>query len=219
MCYAPRAVYLISEEAEPNNIYICGSAGGGGSPGAAPARSVSPPSTDKWSCTLCTYLNWPRANKCVQCRSPRRRASPLTASNLHEALAPLHIRTPSSESLARRGSPSTPSPRHGDPPSIISSAGGPRKWSCPTCTYENYPRSRRCAMCQSWRADAEEGEGAAAASPPLSNYEYERRLKQLRRRQREADWGWLNACLATVEGDLQPVDAYLSSGQFWSGLL
>ncbi|XP_037068905.1 ubiquitin thioesterase ZRANB1-like [Pollicipes pollicipes] len=184
MCYAPRVVYLISEQADPR-----GGGGGGGSSSPPASPRAADEAGRKWPCALCTYLNWPRAAKCVQCLSPRRRASPLSAAGLHEALAPLRIRTPSAESLARRGSPPTPSPRHQEP------AAGPRKWACAACTYENYPRRRRCA-----------------ASPPLSNYEYERRLKQLRRRQREADWGWLSACLATVDGDPEPVDAYLASG-------
>jgi len=45
-----------------------------------------------------------------------------------------------------------------------------------------------------------------------NNCEYERRLKQIRQRMREADWNWLNACLGVVEGDPNPVEAYLSSG-------
>lgn len=38
-----------------------------------------------------------------------------------------------------------------------------------------------------------------------NNYEYERR-------RRNADWTWLNACLAVVQGDPGPVGAYLSAG-------
>lgn len=51
-------------------------------------------------------------------------------------------------------------------------------------------------------------EGAVA----LNNYETERILRQLRRRLREADWIWLNACIGVVEGNYEPVQAYLSSG-------
>lgn len=52
------------------------------------------------------------------------------------------------------------------------------------------------------------GEGAMA----LNNYETERLLRQLRRRLREADWAWLNACNGVVEGNYEPVEAYLSAG-------
>ena len=53
------------------------------------------------------------------------------------------------------------------------------------------------------------GEGAMA----LNNYETERLLRQLRRRLREADWAWLNACNGVVEGNYEPVEAYLSAGK------
>lgn len=46
----------------------------------------------------------------------------------------------------------------------------------------------------------------------LNNYETERLLRQLRRRLREADWAWLNACNGVVEGNYEPVEAYLSAG-------
>ncbi len=28
----------------------------------------------KWACQMCTYLNWPKSRKCVQCLSPRTRS-------------------------------------------------------------------------------------------------------------------------------------------------
>ncbi|XP_018015625.1 ubiquitin thioesterase trabid [Hyalella azteca] len=51
-------------------------------------------------------------------------------------------------------------------------------------------------------------EGAIA----LNNYETERLLRQLRRRLRDADLAFLNACLAVVEGNYEPVERYLSAG-------
>ena len=45
-----------------------------------------------------------------------------------------------------------------------------------------------------------------------NNCDYERRLRQLRRRLRETDWSWLTACMGVVEGDLNAVEAYLNSG-------
>ena len=37
-------------------------------------------------------------------------------------------------------------------------------------------------------------------------------MRQLRRRMREADWTWLTACMGVVEGDMNPVEAYLNGG-------
>lgn len=34
----------------------------------------------------------------------------------------------------------------------------------------------------------------------------------MRRLKRNADWNWLNACIGVIEGDPNPVEAYLSSG-------
>ena len=45
-----------------------------------------------------------------------------------------------------------------------------------------------------------------------NNLDYEKRLKQLRRRMKETDWSWLSACMGVVEGDSNPVEAYLNSG-------
>ena len=39
----------------------------------------------------------------------------------------------------------------------------------------------------------------------------EKRMKQLRRRMRDIDRVWLSACMSLVEGDSNPVEAYLNS--------
>ena len=40
----------------------------------------------------------------------------------------------------------------------------------------------------------------------------EKRMKQLRRRMRDIDRVWLSACMGLVEGDSNPVEAYINSG-------
>ena len=42
-----------------------------------------------------------------------------------------------------------------------------------------------------------------------NNLENERKARHLRR---NADWNWLNACIGVIEGDPNPVEAYLASG-------
>jgi ubiquitin thioesterase ZRANB1 len=44
-----------------------------------------------------------------------------------------------------------------------------------------------------------------------NNAEAERRRRQARQRQ-AADWPWLDACLGVVQGDPNPVEAYLANG-------
>ena len=46
----------------------------------------------------------------------------------------------------------------------------------------------------------------------MNNLNNEKRVKQLRRRMRDIDWIWLSACMGVVEGDSNPVEAYLNSG-------
>ena len=55
---------------------------------------------------------------------------------------------------------------------------------------------------------ASPGGGSGAGSPSgesNNNLQYEKRLRQLRRRMRETDWAWVSACMGAVE-------AYLNSG-------
>ncbi len=37
-------------------------------------------------------------------------------------------------------------------------------------------------------------------------------MRQLRRRLRESDWTYLAACMGVAEGDMNPVEAFLSTG-------
>lgn len=69
------------------------------------------------------------------------------------------------------------------------------------CTYENWPRAVKCAMC-------------GTAQPPSSCNDVDLRENNLEaeRRRRNADWDWLNACLGVVEGDPAPVETYLAAG-------
>ena len=107
------------------------------------SRSTSPqllvssqqnPEESKWACTLCTFLNWPRAHRCTQCSTPRaRRASPGARKNAsstseNSMICGTHNQTPTLENL-----------RISTPP--------PSKWSCGVCTYENWPRTKKCVLC------------------------------------------------------------------------
>lgn len=96
---------------------------------------------NKWRCELCTFLNTLRDQTCVQC------GSPVTANNLHDYIQPLRISQNSDVAQSLSGS------RNTSPPASITNMENSRrnnaqaKWSCPTCTYENWPKSTKCAMC------------------------------------------------------------------------
>ena len=49
-------------------------------PPAPASASSSSSASSKWACAMCTYLNWPKAHKCVQCYTVRKRVSPSSMS-------------------------------------------------------------------------------------------------------------------------------------------
>lgn len=176
-------------------------------------RAASPPS----SCKACTYLNRGRDKSCIQCG---------TANNLHEHIQPLRI-SPSNADLAA----SLPRSRNNSPPASLTNLENSRrskesKWNCIVCTYENWPRTLKCAMCGNTPNNLFSQASSLILSSPerdvqntstpiesisqtSNNCEYERKLRHLRR---QADWNWLNACNGVIEGDPNPVEVYLSSG-------
>jgi len=231
----------------------------GGPPGHPPSPDTDRTDhTGKWACASCTYYNFPRAVTCTLCRTPRKKISPgvhssrnspssphaLPATNVNTAnransmrsladqLSPLHISVNNNNPQYSQASPET------------SKSQSPRlkadRWSCLTCTYENWSKSPSCVLCGTKRGrsspeqlgagarDSPSPEGAAqysgsvascstaeagaAATEDGNKQNHEARVKQLRRRMRDIDWVWLSACMGVVEADSSPVEAYLNSG-------
>ncbi|XP_039760536.1 ubiquitin thioesterase trabid isoform X3 [Pararge aegeria] len=102
------------------------------------------------------------------------------------------------------------------------SASSITKWPCATCTYENWPRALKCAMCGA-SAPTHRPHPAHPAHPvavgindicnsqPPSQHELDSSGRRSKRRN-NTDWIWLQACLGVVEGDARCVDAYLAAG-------
>ena len=181
--------------------------------------------TQKWSCQICTYLNWPKSIKCVQCYTPKSiLTTPSNDTNFN--LIPQHANSASSISNAfasettggdcsinsqtnnalkpQENARLTSFPGHTcdlsniscknnekspdhdgnkadsnedmnksasteclinkininvdtksvkfEMPiqannSIIANSEAIKKWSCASCTYQNWPKSQRCVMC------------------------------------------------------------------------
>ncbi|XP_068256270.1 ubiquitin thioesterase ZRANB1 [Nyctibius grandis] len=113
---------------------------GGSSPLICPDSSARPrvkssysmESANKWSCHMCTYLNWPRAIRCTQCLSQRRTRSP-------------------TESPQSSGSGSRPAPLSVDPCEEYNDRNKlntrAQHWTCSVCTYENWAKARKCVVC------------------------------------------------------------------------
>lgn len=158
MCRRPRTPQYISDEAPgEKDIYklvplICQET-------SSSEESSLPSSLDpnnKWPCQTCTYLNWPKTVRCVQCLNPRNKSeenqslsgdvqlgtktesgskinSPKTLANSPEATKEINNdKNRSLGSTSPSGNGITPKPG---------------KWTCKACTYENWPRSMKCTLC------------------------------------------------------------------------
>jgi len=124
----------------------------------------------KWSCSVCTYLNWPKSLKCVQCYSSKNLSGsnsiPTNTLNNESLYRVENEKNPSSRNSSKTNSPrSSPCTvqniRTGievislnEEKSMISSSNSSinngiveGKWSCSACTYQNWPKSQRCVMC------------------------------------------------------------------------
>ncbi|KAJ8715342.1 hypothetical protein PYW07_009824 [Mythimna separata] len=177
----------------------------------------------KWCCEVCTYENFPLSRKCTMCRSPK--------SALNEDIFRLQdgasaLPAPDicgAEAVAERLKPLRISSPQG------ASASSVAKWPCPTCTYDNWPKSLKCAMCGSSNPAPAASPPAPPAPPPAptkpalgindicnsqnaSIHELEPNNRRSKRRTNNTDWIWLQACLGVVEGSARCVEAYLASG-------
>ncbi|XP_030058411.1 ubiquitin thioesterase ZRANB1 isoform X2 [Microcaecilia unicolor] len=113
---------------------------GGSSPLICPDSSARPrvkssfgvEGASKWSCHMCTYLNWPRAIRCTQCLSQRRTRSPTELPQ-------------SSGSGSRPSSfPVDPCEEYNDRNKLNTKA---QHWTCSACTYENWVKAKKCMVC------------------------------------------------------------------------
>lgn len=91
---------------------------------------------NKWSCQICTYLNWPRAIRCTQCLCQRPRTSsptesPQTSGSNAGCRPALHSPVDTCEEYNDRNRLNT---HH-------------QHWICSACTYQNAPKTTKCVVC------------------------------------------------------------------------
>ncbi|XP_035208830.1 ubiquitin thioesterase ZRANB1-like [Stegodyphus dumicola] len=109
----------------------------------AQSSSMQPNPHNKWSCSVCTYLNWPRATKCTQCSSKRKQyPSPTESSNYTLPDQSNNATVDSSTACVLTDS------YYNDRNKSWSRS---IKWTCTSCTYENWPKSSKCVLCHSAR--------------------------------------------------------------------
>ncbi|XP_072376045.1 ubiquitin thioesterase ZRANB1-like, partial [Diabrotica undecimpunctata] len=103
-------------------------------------ESAAGPIENKSKCTKCSYN---LSGICVNCGG-----TSVSSQTLHEHIQPLRISQNSdlAQSLSRS--------RNNSPPASVTNIENARrssqsKWICSLCTYENWPKSIKCAMCGS----------------------------------------------------------------------
>lgn len=171
----------------------------------------------KWSCHVCTYLNWPKSAKCVQCYTTKtndilidvpstQNDSDKKISNLNEQLQQqLIINTQNTRSSC--SSPCTVPKQEQkqqlngeielNEPLTQETVIESKKWSCSGCTYQNWPKSQRCVMCHLQRNN-----------PNKKQIDYQQKLKTY---QMQLDRLFLAACQGIVDDDMSHLNRYINA--------
>ena len=128
--------------------------------------SVGSIASNKWACQVCTYLNWPKSQKCTQCLSVRPKVVPIitpvsSTSTSSELSKPLSISvniegagigygTRNSPRTSPRTSPNSPEAAkaiNNDRNRAMAAVTRSVKWTCKACTFDNWPKATKCTLC------------------------------------------------------------------------
>ncbi|XP_061787426.1 ubiquitin thioesterase Zranb1-like [Nerophis lumbriciformis] len=103
----------------------------------------APVTSSKWSCHMCTYLNWPRAIRCTQCLCQRQHAG---HQGRQQARSPTEAPQTSGSGCRPASSCTTTDPceEYNDRNRLNTPA---RHWTCTACTYENWSKVLKCVVC------------------------------------------------------------------------
>lgn len=93
---------------------------------------------NKWSCSTCTFLNWPKSIKCTQCLTPR-----ITTSTPHHT-SPVCDTAHAQPSNDKSCLESCDGHLQNDRNKCTTYS---MKWTCQACTYENWPKAQKCVLC------------------------------------------------------------------------
>ncbi|XP_061767669.1 ubiquitin thioesterase Zranb1-like isoform X2 [Nerophis ophidion] len=102
-----------------------------------------PATSSKWSCHMCTYLNWPRAIRCTQCLCQRQHTS---HQGRPQARSPTEAPQTSGSGCRPASSCTTTDPceEYNDRNRLNTHA---QHWTCSACTYENWSKALKCVVC------------------------------------------------------------------------
>lgn len=145
---------------------------------------------EKWPCSICTYLNWPKSSKCVQCYTPK--------------ISDTNIKDPRRQSNSPKNSPLTRSLCNSPVPDQDQ---GDKKWSCSACTYQNWPKSQRCIMCHVPKVSAQSTQASHNSKKNIKLVN----LKQFNY-QIQMDRLFLAACQGIADSDMSHLNRYINAG-------
>ncbi|KAI3422586.1 hypothetical protein GPALN_013086 [Globodera pallida] len=109
--------------------------------GECSSNNTEPKPSQKWTCAYCTYRNWEAGLKCVICCQPRNRPMIIEEIGAIEDFS--KNLSFGSTTMSTTAPPALSSDR------LVEDAA-PR-WSCPSCTYLNCRRTKRCVICDTER--------------------------------------------------------------------
>jgi hypothetical protein len=215
---------------------------------------------EKWSCNVCTYLNWPKSAKCVQCYTlktnrndnlvdlvslnndgevMKSKMNKKSFTNLHEQLQQnlvINANNTISNNRSPCNSPCTVSKtlESSKQTTNVSKSGENnvnkkpvtdlietpatttindsvaienKKWSCLGCTYQNWPKSQRCVMCNLQRNNNTIIK-TVTNNNKSKQVEYHQKLKTY---QLQMDRLFLAACQGIVDDDMTHLNLYISA--------
>lgn len=229
---------------------------------------------NRWTCPSCCTLNWMNSSSCKQCNTKFNSQCLNGPTELDDEVYTPKAQEPLKISeLAEFGTYKETTKRPACSPAVSpnkvntlpkgaekysSRSHSPNnanqdKWTCPVCTYDNWPRSVKCIMCMCpilgdqamsvapnqvsngslypqtnlcmdpviTPSLANLSLGVSNRSPSFEtssfensavNTNYADSMRMRLFRGSEMDRRWLDACCGVVEGNVQPVEEYLSSG-------
>lgn len=164
LCRAPRPPRVITQEASrttnvSEDIYeaassdriistdpiICSSSDN---------KSLSPRLTEqtednsKWTCACCTYENWPRSLHCVMCRASKQKSGKngryTESGNGNRDASSKSVSPKSPRSVGNNGRLDSKTINNDKNRALLKI----HKWTCPQCTYENWPKTTKCVLCK-----------------------------------------------------------------------
>ncbi len=128
----------------------------------------------KWACTTCTYTNWANAHQCVMCGTQKskvkvessnetNRSYPISESILEYASSKGAVggACVQEERVIPQVKPSRIKKESKNGKSNLD-----KKWKCQQCTFDNYTKSAKCAMCHARRTPSPVYEDRPTPSPP-----------------------------------------------------